>query len=96
MASDSMRLEWRREAIARAKYATELEERAKLDDRIQAKQGEALERCVIENSTLHSDLEKSEEDVDRLRPWATIGKVFVITGSVTLVGWTTIQLLNLR
>lgn len=96
MASDSMRLEWKREAIARAKYATELEERAELDDKIQAKQGEALERCITENSTLHSDLEKSEEDVDRLRPWATIGKVFVITGSVTLVGWTTIQLLNLR
>ena len=94
MASDSMRLEWKREAIARAKYATELEDRSKLDGLIQAKQGDVLDRCVEENGALRIDLEKSEEDVDRLRPWATLGRGFVIVGSITLVGYTTVQVLN--
>ena len=96
MASDSMRLEWKREAIARAKYATELEDRSKLDGLIQAKQGDVLDRCVIENSDLHLRIEKKDEDLDDMRPWATIGKSVVVVGSVALLGWTTIQLLNLR
>lgn len=96
MASDSMRLEWKRLAIARAKYATELEDRSKLDGLIQAKQGDVLDRCVIENSDLHLQIEKKDEDLDDMRPWATIGKSVVVVGSVALLGWTTIQLLNLR
>lgn len=96
MASDSMRLEWKREAIARAKYATELEDRAKLDGLIQAKQGDVLDRCVEENGALNLKVEGLEEDVDDMRPWATIGKSVVVVGSVALLGWTTIQLLNLR
>ena len=94
LASDSMRLEFKSEAIARAKYAAELERRAKLDDLIQTKQGEVLGRCVEENSALNLKVEGLEEDIDSMRPWMVIGKTLVITGGVALVGWTTVSILN--
>lgn len=96
MASDSMRLEWKREAIARAEHEYQLERQAEIGEKIKAKQADVLDRCVIENSDLHLQVEKKDEDLDDMRPWATIGKSVVVVGSVALLGWTTIQLLNLR
>lgn len=91
-----MRLEWKREAIARAKHEYELERQAELNDRIQLKQGEVLSRCIEENGVLNLKIVDLEEDVDDMRPWMKIGKSVVVVGSVALVGWTTIQLLNVR
>ena len=94
MASDSMRMEFKMEAIARAKHETEQGESLKRANVLLSSYMQVIDRQEVEGENKDKRIESLEEDVSDLRPWVIIGKSVVVVGSIALVGWTTVTILQ--
>ena len=94
MASDSMRTEFKAEAIARAKHEYEQGESIKKSKTLLESYMQVIDRQEVEGENKDKRIESLEEDVSDLRPWARIGQGFVVVGSVVIVGATVVAILN--
>lgn len=85
---------YKEEAIMRAKETLALREAVKNKDKEVGIANGQVERCRGELSTMDDMLEKCEGQNDKLRPWATVGRVGTITVSLAVVGLVAERIIN--
>jgi hypothetical protein len=91
---EDMKDSYKQESIERGKEALNLRQALKASGKEIDLLNEGIERARGELAIMDEQLDECQKKRDGLKAWATIGKTFVIVGSVCLVGVVAVNVIN--
>jgi hypothetical protein len=91
---EDMKDSYKQESIERGKEALNLRQALKASGKEIDLLNEGIERARGELAIMDEQLDECQKKKDGLKSWATIGKTFVIVGSVCLVGVVAVNVIN--
>ena len=89
-----MKDSYKQESIERGKEAMNLRQALKASGKEIDMLNEAIDRARVELATMDEQLQECQQKRDGLKAWASVGKSFVIVGSVCLVGIVAVNVIN--
>ena len=91
---EDMKESYKAEAYERGKEALNLRDALKASGKEIKLLSDGLDRAREEMAVMDEALDECQQKRDSLKAWATVGKSFVIVGSVCLVGIVAVNVIN--